>query len=220
MRNAAIAAAVTVLLIGLGPPACNKGMRDDARKGAVSPLAAVEVRQYQGQMLGSVDDFRENSIKGPQVVDSATYRLEITGLVGSPERYTYEEVLAHPKYSKVVTIYCVEGWSVKCLWEGVRVKDLLNDAGIGPLANTVIFHGYDGYTTSLPLDYILGKDILIAYKINGIILPEARGYPFALVAEDKLGYKWIRWITEIELSSDENYKGYWESRGYDNEADL
>lgn len=220
MKNLTVIAAVALAAVALGLPACNKSMRDEGRKGTASPLAAVEVRQYQGQMLGSVDDFRENSIEGPQVVDSATYRLEITGLVGQPKRYTYEEVLAHPNFSKVVTIYCVEGWSVKCLWEGVRVKDLLNDAGIGPLANTVIFHGSDGYTTSLPLDYILDKDILIAYKINGLVLPTARGYPFELVAEDKLGYKWIRWITEIELSSDENYKGYWESRGYDNAADL
>ena len=219
LKNLGIAATLVFVAAVLASPACNRGMRDEP-KTTVSPLAAVQVTQYQGQMLGSIDNFRENSIKGPQVVDSAKYRLSITGLVASPKRLAYEEVLARPRYSKVVTIYCVEGWSVKCLWEGVRVKDLLNEAGIGPLANTVIFHGYDGYTTSLPLDYIVDKDIMIAYKINGLILPAERGYPFALVAEDKLGYKWIRWLTEIELSSDENYKGYWESRGYDNAADL
>ena len=60
----------------------------------------------------------------------------------------------------------------------------------------------------------------MAYKMNEISLPSERGFPFQLVAESKWGYKWIKWVTEIELSDDVNYKGYWESRGYSNEADL
>ena len=52
-----------------------------------------------------------------------------------------------------------------------------------------------------------------------VLLPE-RGFPFQLVAESKWGYKWIKWIKEIELSDDENYKGFWESRGYSNSGDL
>jgi DMSO/TMAO reductase YedYZ molybdopterin-dependent catalytic subunit len=56
--------------------------------------------------------------------------------------------------------------------------------------------------------------------MNGVTLPPARGFPLELVAEDKLGYKWIRWITGIELSNDPSYKGFWESRGYDNDADV
>jgi len=84
----------------------------------------------------------------------------------------------------------------------------------------VIFHAYDGYTTSLPLDYIMGKDIIMAYKMNGIALPAERGFPFQLVAESKWGYKWIRWITEIELSDNVDYRGYWESRGFSNTADV
>ena len=61
---------------------------------------------------------------------------------------------------------------------------------------------------------------MIAYKMNGLELPPERGFPFQLVAETKFGYKWIKWITEIEFSDDENYQGYWESRGYSNDGDL
>jgi DMSO/TMAO reductase YedYZ molybdopterin-dependent catalytic subunit len=64
------------------------------------------------------------------------------------------------------------------------------------------------------------NDILIAYKMNNVTLPTERGFPFQLVAESKWGYKWIKWITEIELSSDTTYKGYWEQRGYSNEGNL
>jgi len=121
---------------------------------------------------------------------------------------------------KVVTIHCVEGWSVKILWEGVKVMDLLEEAGVNERANTVIFHAYDGYTSSLPIDFIASRDIMMAYEMNGVALPPERGFPFQLVAEDKWGYKWVKWITHIEVSEDEGYRGYWESRGYSNQADL
>jgi len=167
------------------------------------------------------NDFRENSIKGPQEIDAESYMLRITGLVANSKNYTYDEVVnKHQHYEKIVTLNCVEGWSVTVLWEGVLVRDLLAEAE--PLANAevLIFHAYDGYTTSLPIDYIMDNDILMAYKMNDVILPPERGFPFQLVAEGKWGYKWIKWITEIELSDDANYRGYWESRGYSNSADL
>src|SRR3972149_7689022 len=184
-------------------------------------LAPQEIREYQGQNLSSISDFRENSIKGPQYINASTYRLTIKGLVNKTVEYTYDDVVnKFQKYQKVVTLHCVEGWSVKILWEGFLLKDLLNEAGIDPKAVAVIFYAYDGYSTSHPLDYILNNDILIAYKMNGLVLPPERGFPFQLVAESKYGYKWIKWITQIELSDNEAYKGYWESRGYPNDADL
>ena len=106
------------------------------------------------------------------------------------------------------------------LWEGVLVKDLINDAELDQKANTLIFHAYDGYTTSLPLDYIVENNIILASKMNSVTLPPERGFPFQLVAESKWGYKWIKWVTQIEVSDDPDYRGYWESRGYSNSADL
>ena len=119
-----------------------------------------------------------------------------------------------------MTLHCVEGWSVKILWEGFLLKDLLNEAGIEPKATVVIFRAYDGYSTSDPIDFLLNNDILIAYKMNGLVLPPERGFPFQLVAESKYGYKWIKWITSIEVSTDTSFRGYWESRGFSNDANL
>jgi DMSO/TMAO reductase YedYZ molybdopterin-dependent catalytic subunit len=184
-------------------------------------LEPREIREYQGEDLSSVNDFRENSIKGPQYIDKEDYQLEITGLVESPETYTYDEVIGdYQSYKKVVTLNCVEGWDVAILWEGPLVRDLLAEAGPLAGANTIIFHAYDGYTTSFPIDYIMDNDIIMAYKMNDITLPPERGFPFQLVAESKWGYKWIKWITKIELSNDEDYEGFWESRGYSNSGDL
>jgi DMSO/TMAO reductase YedYZ molybdopterin-dependent catalytic subunit len=186
-----------------------------------SPLAPVEIREYQGQPLSSTGDFRENSIKGPQFVDNDSYRLTVTGLVQNEIAYTYDDVITTNRhYAKVVTLYCVEGWDVTILWEGVLLTDLLAEAGIQPTATVVIFYADDGYSTSLPLDYIISNNILVAYKMNNVTLSPERGFPFQLVAESKLGYKWIKWLTAIELSDNEAYRGYWESRGFSNDADL
>ncbi len=189
--------------------------------GSPRPLTGVEVRAYEGKDLSSVNDFRENSIKGPQYVNISDYRLTVTGLTNVTNVYRYNEVLdKFPHYTKVVTLFCVEGWDVTILWEGVKVSDLIRDAGIDPRANTVIFTAHDGYTTSFPLDYLMNNDIIMAYRMNNVTLPAERGYPFQLVAEDKWGYKWIKWIEKIELSSDPNYRGYWEQRGYSSTGDL
>ena len=184
-------------------------------------LYPQEIRDYEGQNLSSISDFRENSIKGPQQVNSTTYRLRVTGLVNKTLEYTYDEIVSKfQKYQKVVTLHCVQGWEVTILWEGFLIKDLLQEAGINNKTQVVIFYAYDGYSTSLPLDFLMSKDILIAYKMNGLVLPPERGFPFQLVAESKYGYKWIKWITQIELSDNEAYKGYWESRGFSNNATV
>jgi DMSO/TMAO reductase YedYZ molybdopterin-dependent catalytic subunit len=198
------------LVAGCGKPAAR----------VPAKLETAEVQYYQGERLGSILDFRENSIRGPQQVDLDIYKLQVKGLVDVPQAYTYKEVLDFPIYSKVVTIHCVEGWSVKILWEGVLLEDILGAAGMKTGANTVIFHGHDGYSTSLPLDYVLDNDILMAYRMNGLVLPPERGFPFQVVAESKLGYKWAKWVTGIEVSNDFRYRGFWESRGYDNDADV
>lgn len=198
-------------------PGCAGGINTEKAR----ELEAVEIKDYQGEKLGSITSFNENSIKGPQYVDISAYRLKITGLVNNPMSYTYDDVVSkHKAYTKLSTINCVEGWSVKILWEGLQLKDIMDEASVKPEAKVVIFHAYDGYTTSLPVQYVIDKNLLLAYKMNGIILPSDRGYPFTLAAEDKWGYKWIKWVNEIELSDNTNYKGYWESAGYSNDGSL
>ena len=209
-----IAAVVLLFLIGLVILAAY--MQNTPRV-----LYPEEIREYEGQNLSSISSFRENSIRGTQYVNASDYSLTIRGLVNKTLEYTYDEVVSgFQKYQKVVTLHCIEGWSVDILWEGFLMEDLLNEADFNPDAIAAIFYAYDGYSTALPLDYILENDILIAYKMNGLVLPPERGFPFQLVAESKFGYKWVKWITEIEVSDDAEYLGYWERRGYSNEADV
>jgi DMSO/TMAO reductase YedYZ molybdopterin-dependent catalytic subunit len=194
--------------------ACRSAVKTPAQ------LPGAEVREYQGENLSSVKDFRENSIKGPQQVSLDKYKLEVVGLVDKPLTLKYDQVLENPHYSKVITLYCVEGWDAKILWEGVLIDDLLSPAGVKEGAVTVIFHAADGYTSSLPLEYVRQNKIMLAFKMNDIALPTERGFPFQVVAESKWGYKWAKWVTRIELSADPNYRGYWEQRGYNNDGEL
>ena len=203
-----------VLVVGILTASVGALAADD------DPVVQVEIREYQGERLGSVDSFRENSIKGVQEIDPETYVLQIDGLVDAPASLTLAELKTASRVQKLVTIHCVEGWSVKALWEGIPLTELLEQVEPAAEADTVIFHAADGYTTSLPLDFILERDLIIADRINETTLPAANGFPFQLVAEDRWGYKWIRWITRIELSDDASHRGFWEQRGYSNSADV
>lgn len=183
-------------------------------------LTTEEINEYEGQNLSSINNFRENSIEGIQYIDKENYKLKITGLENDIN-YSYNDLInSNQSYKKVVTLNCVEGWSVKILWEGFLFKDLIDRQSIPEKVNTIIIKASDGYSTSFPIDYLYNNDILIAYKMNDVELPPERGFPLQLVAESKYGYKWIKWITEIEFSTDENYRGFWESRGYSNDGDL
>jgi len=216
--------AVTAALLIAG---CSASPSDETSTGVDSVSSATlarydvrEIQEYQGVHLDPATGPRDNSIDGIQIVDIEGYTLSITGLVDNPLQLTYEEVLAYPAYERVITLYCVEGWDATILWEGVRLVDLLAAAQTQGEANTAIFKCVDGYTTSLPIETIVDRDLLLAYNANTAPLPPALGYPFIVVAEDKLGYKWARWVSEIELSSDDTYQGYWESAGYPNDADV
>jgi DMSO/TMAO reductase YedYZ molybdopterin-dependent catalytic subunit len=248
---------VVVLLIGAIAVLYALDLAGDGQ--GVTDLEPVEVREYRGERLSSIADFRENSIRGPQHVNASTYTLTVDGLVEEREEYSYDGLVERfPHYRKVVTLSCVEGWDVTILWEGIRVGDLLEEAGVRPGAkmarrppraagaarppppggggpgggppggggggrpgaNTVIFYAADGYSSSLPLDYIKERDFLLAYAMNNVTLPADRGFPFQVVAEDRWGYKWVKWVTRIEVSGDADYRGYWESRGYSNNGSL
>ena len=194
----------------------------DAKSSATSNRFRVgEVLEYKGTNLDPAIGPRDNSIKGVQKVDIASYKLSIGGLVQSPVQLTYDQVLDSTAYERLITLYCVEGWDATILWQGVLIKDLITRAGgAKPEAKTVIFHAVDGYTTSLPLLDIVNEELIMAYQANGLPLPPELGYPFIVVAENKLGYKWARWVDAIELSEDEEYRGYWEQRGYSNDGSL
>lgn len=209
---------VVLLLFGCSSGSTADKYVDIMAKPTPERFSATEIREYQGINLDPAIGPRDNSITGIQQVDIATYTLDVTGLVENPLSMTYEEVLSLAPHEKLITLYCVEGWTATILWKGVRLMDIIDSAKVKTGGEMVIFHCVDGYSTSMSLAEIKSKDMILAYSSNGTPLPEPMGYPFMVIAEDKLGYKWARWVNGIELSSDTAYKGTWEKRGYDNDA--
>jgi DMSO/TMAO reductase YedYZ molybdopterin-dependent catalytic subunit len=193
---------------------------DTISSATLSRYRENEIRDYQGVRLDPAIGPSDNSISGVQHVDINNYQLSITGLVSKPVILTYDDVLKMTAVERLITLHCVTGWQATILWRGVQLSEILNLATVKPEANTVIFLCADGYTTSMPLSTIIDNKLIMAYSSNGLPLPDEMGYPFMIVAEDKFGYKWARWVNQIQLSADSNYQGYWESRGYDNEANF
>ncbi len=193
---------------------------DGVSEATIARYQENEIREYQGMRLDPSIGPRDNSISGVQHVDIDSYTLTITGLVEDEISLSYAEVLEFTPTEKLITLHCVEGWEATILWKGVRIMDILDAAGYDGDAVTVIFKSVDGYTTSMPLSTIKARDLILAYGANDITLPDEMGYPFIVVAEDKLGYKWARWVNEIEVSADADYKGFWESNGFGNEAEV
>jgi DMSO/TMAO reductase YedYZ molybdopterin-dependent catalytic subunit len=184
-----------------------------------SRAAPTEIRSYQGQRLHPFHRAYDNSIRGPQVVDPKKLRFRIDGQVAKPLTLTYDQVLKFPRVRRVVKMPCVEGWHEILLYDGIRLVKLIEGAKPKSGVKTVIFHAVDGYTSSLTYDYIKKHDLLLGFRINGLVLDKTRGFPFQVVAPGKLGYKWVKWVVGITLS-DKSYRGYWERRGYSNQADA
>lgn len=204
------------LLLGSGTPSSN--LQTD-QVPAVNVLPEVEADEFQGVLLTQLSAQRNNAIQGTQYIDRESYRLHVTGLVENELNVTYMQLLSLPAYSQVVYLPCVEGWGFYAKWTGFRIADLFELARLRSNATYVVFHSSDGYSTGLPLDYLINRNVLMAYGINDVTLPADRGFPLQVVAIDKYGYKWAKWVTEVEVV-DKVVAGFWESRGYSNNADV
>ena len=151
--------------------------------------------------------------------DPATWRLRIDGLVRRPVDLTHRQLLALPKATQVSTFHCVTGWVVDNVhWGGVRFHDLLAPARPLPQAGALHFISaekpYDDY---LDLRQVKLRDVMLAYEMDGKPLPQEHGAPVRVVIPEMYGYKNVKWVERIELVAKPG-SGYWEQRGYDNDA--
>jgi len=213
-----IPAVLLALILPLAGMVCMKaGSTSDP-----SGEAEIEATEYQGVKLTPIGRQRNNALKGTRKIDRAAYVLTVDGLVENPLKLSYADLQAYSQLSRVVDLNCVEGWSFTAKWTGPALVDLFAAARVKPEAVIAIFYTADapaGYT-SLDLSYIKAQNIMIALKDNDITLSPDRGFPFQVVAAGKFGYKWAKWVTRIELSSDSRFRGYWEKGGYNNTADI
>ncbi len=166
-------------------------------------------------------------------VDPATWRLEVGGLVETPLSLSLDELRARPSFEVVVTMECAgngrahvephvvsQPWLLEAVgtarWRGVRVADVLQEAGVHDGAIEILFtgldHGLEGgeeqaYERSVSVADVLEGDALLAYEVNGVALPPQHGYPLRLVVPGWYGMTSVKWLSRITLI-DEPFDGY------------
>ena len=153
--------------------------------------------------------------------DINLWRLEVGGLVHKPASYTYEEVQKLPSISRAVTLECIanppRGHLIStAIWQGVTLRTLLEQqGGVQKGASHVAFYSVDGYTVSLPLDELLRVDTLLAWRMNGVDIPQRHGYPMRVLVPDHYGEENPKWLTRIEVT-DHFVGGLYSDQGWYN----
>jgi len=149
----------------------------------------------------------------------AEYRLRVGGLVDEPLDLSFAELTSMPVTEVTRDFQCVTGWRVPDVqWVGVRLRDVLDRAGVQAEATAVRFVSFDGeYSESLTLDQARRDDVLVAYELEGEPLSSEHGGPARLYVAPMYGYKSCKWLGAIELTARVE-PGYWEQRGYDVDA--
>lgn len=168
------------------------------------------------------ETFYVTSYRSPPTIRVANWSLSVKGLVERPITLMYEQLLARPTVSQIVTLECVGNtvageFISTANWEGVPLKSLLEEAGAKAEAYDVVFRAADGFSDSIQLDRAMAGDVMVAYKMNGVPLPQGHGFPARVIVPGHYGMKSVQWLTEIEVVA-HDYKGYYAQKGWTDEA--
>jgi hypothetical protein len=182
------------------------------------PLIGVIIVSNTAGSITPNDQVFKRSISGTPTIDVASWQLRVDGVVEHPLILNYSQILSLPNVTITAVIKCPSGGSANVVWKGVPFKVIIQMVAPKVGAREAVSYGADGYSSSLTLDEITDH-VLMAYGMNGVPLPADQGYPLRVVAPENYGYKWVKWITHIEIV-DYDYQGYWESRGWNDSAQM
>ncbi|PZN07945.1 MAG: sulfite oxidase-like oxidoreductase [Bacillota bacterium] len=173
------------------------------------PPGQVVTEKFPVLHVGEVPRYRE---------DLADWDFRVWGEVDQPVRLSWEELRRLPAREVVVDIHCVTRWSkLGTAWRGVPAARVLELAGVKPEARYVLVHADPDYTTNLPLADLYRDDVLLAFEYDGRPLEPEHGFPLRLLVPHRYFWKSAKWVRGLELLR-EDRPGYWEIRGYHNEA--
>ena len=191
-----------------------------AIESAFRPLADADGTGLTN-LLPTTSKFRFYSVAGfnPDV-SKADYRLGVTGMVDTPLELGYDDLLDRPMVGITRDFQCVTGWRVPDVeWAGVKVADLLDEAGVDEGATHLRFFSYDGvYTTTLSMEQARRDDVLVATQMLGDDVRREHGGPVRLFVAPMYGYKSLKWLAGFEATDTPEPPGFWEVRGYDTDA--
>jgi hypothetical protein len=132
----------------------------------------------------------------PEPVDPEEWALSVTGRVGRTQTYGYDDLPSATTARALLD--CTSGWYSEHAWQGVRVGDLLDVAGLQDGAAWVQFRSVTGYRWSLPLSE--ARDALLATHVDGERLSHGHGFPLRLVAPERRGFQWVKWVETVRVT--------------------
>jgi DMSO/TMAO reductase YedYZ molybdopterin-dependent catalytic subunit len=168
------------------------------------------------------EKFYLTSYGGSPLIDPASWRLKIKGLVENPLELSYGDIRKLPQIRQRLTLECIsnppDGSAIgNADWVGTKLKPILDRARVHPAAKYVAMRAADNYYTGVPREEIMREENFLPYLMNGQALPIAHGFPVRIFIPGKYGMKQPKWITEIEFLPVE-FRGYWEERGWSHSA--
>jgi DMSO/TMAO reductase YedYZ molybdopterin-dependent catalytic subunit len=151
-------------------------------------------------------------------VSTQEWRLKIWGLV-EERTWSWDEFMKLPQTTLRADFHCVTHWSrFDDEWEGVLFRDLYAILNVKPGAKHIMQHAYGGYTTNLPLQWMLDEDVILAHRFNKEPLPKDHGGPLRVFTPRRYAWKGAKWLNGLEFIPDDK-PGFWEVNGYSNTAD-
>lgn len=190
----------------------------------VREAASTEVGSTPGisPLVVPSDDFYliDTALTKPQV-DPTSWSLTIRGMVDNELAFTYDELLERATTVTPVTLSCVSnevGGNLvgNAVWRGVPLSELLDEAGVQTGATQIASRSVDGWSCGFPTEAAYdGRTALVAVGMNDEPLPIRHGFPARLVVSGLYGYvSATKWLDEIELTTIEDFDGYWIPRGW------
>ncbi|GAA2759231.1 molybdopterin-dependent oxidoreductase [Actinopolymorpha rutila] len=188
---------------------------------AVPAGADLHIRDLTPWRTANDVFYRIDTALSVPVVDPATWRLRIHGMVDRPLDLTVADLRSRRIVHRWVTLTCVSNevggdLAGNALWTGVLLDDLLKEARVRPGADAVKSTSADGWTCGTPLSALTdGRSAMLAFGMNGAPLPLEHGFPVRMVVPGLYGYvSATKWVVDIEVTTFDRFQAYWTTRGW------
>jgi hypothetical protein len=236
LRNAVVAVVATVgvgsawrLIWGGGVDSGGTTVTEPEAASGAAPAGAVvanpppfDLKGISPEIIAAADFYTVSKNFIDPSVSVGGWKLKIDGLVDTPMEFTYDQLKTLPASEGSYTLMCISNeiggdlWG-NAQWRGVKLKYLLEQAGVHMDAVKVIFSAADDYKDSVTLEHALHPDALLAWEMNGQPLRNEHGFPARLLIPGIYGMKNVKWLTGITVVAND-FKGFWQSQGWDDAA--
>lgn len=154
------------------------------------------------------------------VINKNEWRLTVDGMVDRQLSLKYQDIITFQSSEEFVTLECIGnpvGGNLigNARWRGISLNHILEESGVSNETKDISFEADDGFNNSISFSRAMDGNAFLVYEMNSEPLTKEHGFPLRLLVPGFYGYKSVKWLTRIRPLN-ENFLGYWESRGRTN----